>query len=386
MSRTASLALFAWLLLAACGSGNPDSADNSSGKAPEETTPEDEEETPPIPVEIAIPDRGDVYALFSGTAPIEAFAEANAIAKVAGEIREILVEEGDDVEREQVVAKLDGDRLALELNESRARLEKLKRDYQRNLNLRDRSLISEGDLEKLRYEMEAMEASYNLARLELDYTQIRSPIRGVISERFIRLGNTVEPGDALFRVTGLDPLVAYLYVPEREYRRVKPGQPVGIQIDALGDTPIFASVTRVSPVIDSETGTFKITIEISDETRRIKPGMFARIGVIYDQRNSVLRVPRSALLEEKGQSSVFVVEDNIAKRRIVTTGYSDRGMVEVMTGLGDGEKVVTVGQLGLKDGAEVSIINERGEVMPPEGAGVTPAAGTADDTPSEGDN
>ncbi len=363
MSRMTGLALFAWLLLlAACGSGEDSESQNSDEQSSAaENEEEQEDEAPPIPVEVALPDRGNVYDLFSGTAPIEAFAEADVVAKVAGEVRELLTEEGESVGEGAVLAKLDGDRLALELSESRARLDKLKSDFTRNVNLREKGLISEGDFDKLKYELEALEASYNLAKLELDYTSIRAPIAGVVSERFVRVGNTVEIGDPLFRVTSLDPLVAYLFVPEREYRRIETGKPVGIQIDALGDTTIFASVTRMSPVIDPETGTFKLTIEISDEARRIKPGMFARIGVVVDERENTLRIPRSALLEDDATTSVYVVEDGVASQREVEIGYSDRGMIEIVSGISEDERIVTVGQLGLSEGARVSVIGEEDE-------------------------
>ncbi len=344
-----SPAWLAWVLLLSACQSDVDSGDSAEA--------DEEEETPPVPVETALPERGDIYALYSGTAPIEAFAEADVVAKVEGEIREILVEEGDDVAQGQVLARLDGDRLRLELNESKANLQKLQRDYQRNVDLREKGLISEGDFEKIKYDMEALEAAYNLASLELDYTQIRAPIVGVVSERYIKLGNTIRVGDPLFRVTSLDPLVAYLYVPEREYRRIEVGQPVGIDIDALPGEPILASVTRVSPIVDPVTGTFKITIEIIDEERRIKPGMFGRIGVIYDKHENALKIPRSALVEDDGRSSVFVVDDGVATRKFVTTGYSDRGMVEIIDGLSDGEEIITVGQVGLKNDSRVTIIN-----------------------------
>lgn len=317
-----------------------------------------EDEAPPIPVETATPERGDIYALYSGTAPIEAYAEADVIAKVEGEIREMLVEEGDDVSKNQVLARLDGDRLRLELNESEARLRKLQRDYQRNVDLREKGLISEGDFDKIKFDMEALEASHNLAQLELDYTQIRAPIDGVVSERYVKLGNTIKVGEPLFRVTSLDPLVAYLFIPEREYRRIAPGQPVAIVIDALAGEPIPASVTRVSPIVDPETGTFKITVEIDDPERRIKPGMFGRLSVVYDKRENVLKIPRSALLEDAGSTSVFVVENGVAISKPVETGYGDRGMVEIINGIVDGEQVVTVGQSGLKEQARVTVIGE----------------------------
>ncbi len=343
--RFSPAALACVLLLAACQSQDQDSEAN------------DDEESPPMPVEISLPTRGDVIADYRGTAPVEAFAEADVIAKVDGEIRNILVEEGDEIKKGQVLARLDGDRLRLELNESEARLRKLQRDYERNLDLKGTGLISEGEFEKIKFEMAALQASFNLAKLELDYTQIRAPIEGVIAERYIKLGNTVNVGDPVFRVTSLEPLVAYLHVPEREYRNIDSGQLVQIEIDALQGEPIIASVSRVSPIVDPATGTFKVTVEITDEERRIKPGMFGRISIVYDKHENALQLPRSALVEDSGQTSVFVVEDNVAIKKIVQTGYSDRGMVEIVAGLEDGENVVTVGQLGLKPDAKVTVIN-----------------------------
>ena len=351
--RSGSLALVTVLLLAGCNNGSQQDNDSKDDN--------DKDDAPPVPVEVGSASRGDIFAIYKGTAPIEALAEADVIAKVAGEVREILVEEGDEVVKGQVLARLDGDRLRLELNESRARLDKLKRDYERNVDLNKKGLISTGDFEKIRYEMDALQATYNLARLELDYTQIRAPIDGVISIRYIKLGNTLAANEPVFRVTSVDPLVAYLHVPEREFRNIRPGQSVTLDIDALHGKPVQASVTRVSPIVDPVTGTFKTTIEISDIERRIKPGMFARIGVVYDQHANALLVPRSAIVEDIGQEAVFVVEDGIAKRKLVETGFSSDGKVEILSGLNDTDQIVTVGQVGLKPDVNVEIINAAAE-------------------------
>lgn len=315
------------------------------------------DDTAAVPVEVAVPTRADITDSYAGTAPIEAFADVNVIAKVGGEITHILVEEGDDVVAGQTLARVDGDRLRLQVQQSEAQLEKLKRDYQRNLNLKDKSLISEGDFEKIRYEMEALEASHKMARLELSYTDIRTPIAGVVSERFIKLGNTIAASTAAFKVTSLEPLIAYLHVPEREYRRLAAGQTATLTVDALPDTAFTGQVARISPVVDSATGTFKLTIEVSDPTRRLKPGMFGRISIVSDRRENALQIPRSAIVDDGATAAVFVVEDGQAKRRVVQTGYAASGMVEILTGLADAERFVVVGQTGLKDGSIVNVIN-----------------------------
>lgn len=355
--RRTPVTLALLLVLAACG---------PKDEAADATAEDEKEDSPPIPVETAKPSRGDIYAVYTGTAAIEAFAEADVLAKVAGEVIEIRVEEGDDVRTGQVLARLDGDRLRLELRETEARLRKLERDYERNLDLSKRGLISEGDFEKIKFEMEALKASFNLASLELDYTQIRAPIDGVVSERYIKLGSTLSVNDPVFRVTSLDPLVAYMFVPEREFRNIEEGQAVGIDVDALRGDPVIARVTRVSPIVDPDTGTFKVTIEIHDQQRRIKPGMFARIGIVYDTHVNALQVPRSAIVEELDEPSVFVVEDGKAVRRTVTTGFANRGRIEIVDGLDDDDRVIVVGQVGLKANARVNVINDPAERGEPE--------------------
>jgi membrane fusion protein (multidrug efflux system) len=154
-----------------------------------------------------------------------------------------------------------------------------------------------------------------------------------------------------------------LHVPEREYRRISAGQAAVIEVDALANDEFAATVARISPVVDPATGTFKITVEVSDPTRRLKPGMFGRINIVHDVHENALQVPRSAIVDEAGETAVFVVEGETAHRRVVETGYSEDGYVEITSGLSDDDRFVTVGQAGLKDGSKVSIINASGAAV-----------------------
>jgi membrane fusion protein (multidrug efflux system) len=341
---TVTIIAFAAIALGACDQG-----DKSNEEA--------EDDAAAIPVETTRPSRGDIDAVYSGTAPIEAFADATVIAKVGGEIREILVEEGADVSGGQILARLDGDRLRLEKDQAEANLRKLERDYQRNVDLKEKGLISAGDFEKIQYEMEALQARFELAELELGYTEIRAPIDGVVSERFIKLGNTIGVNDRTFQITSLDPLISYLHVPERDFRRIDPGQLASIEVDAVQGAKFDATVARISPIVDPVTGTFKITIEVLDPSRRLKPGMFGRISIVYDSRAMALQIPRSAIIEEAGETAVFIVSENTAEKRTIRTGYSEGGNVEVLEGLDDEDVVVVVGQSNLKNGSKVSVIS-----------------------------
>ena len=140
-------------------------------------------------------------------------------------------------------------------------------------------------------------------------------------------------------------------------KRLWRDQTAVIEVDALQGSEFQATVARISPVVDPDTGTFKITIEVSDPTRRLKPGMFGRINIVYDMHPQALQVPRSAIIDEAGETSVFIVEDEKAVRRLIRTGYTNKGHIEILDGLTGSEKLVVVGQAGLRDGSKVSIIN-----------------------------
>jgi membrane fusion protein (multidrug efflux system) len=337
--------LAASVALSGCG-------DEANGKTRDGKT----DEPVAIPVEVSKPLRGEMLAVYAGTAALEADREASVVAKVSGEVRALLIEEGQHVRAGQMLARLDGDQLRLERDRAQATLAKLEHDYQRNLELHQKGLMAPGAFETLKFEVEAQRAAYELARLQLSYTEIRAPIDGVLSERLIKVGNTIKPNDVLFRVTDLEPLLAYVHIPERELGRMRPGQPASVQVDAVPGQTFIGSVARLSPVVDPATATFKATIEVADPTARLKPGMFARVGIVYERRDQALQIPRTAIIDNEDGPTVFVVEDSKAQQRPIRVGLANAGFVEVTDGLKGSEQVVVVGQSGLKSGNAVRVV------------------------------
>lgn len=317
----------------------------------------DEEEAAAIPVEVGRATRGDIFAIYSATAALEADGEAEVVAKVGGEIVELLVEEGDIVKSGQILARLDGDRLRLETQQARANLSKLEQEHKRNMNLRERGLISADAFENIRYEMDSLRATYNMARLELSYTEIKAPIDGVVADRYVKLGNTITADEPVFHVSDMDPLLGYLHVPEREFRKLSPGQQVRISVDAMPEKSFSGVVARISPTVSPETGTFKVTVEVADSAGQLKPGMFGRFNIIFDKREQAILVRRSAIIVGDLDTVVYVIEDGVAHRRPITTGYTSDENIEIVEGLTGDEVIVVVGQSGLKDGTKISIVN-----------------------------
>ena len=349
------LVSLAILGLSGCGQTSSGSDGTTDDEASSEET-QDEEEALPTPVEVATVTIGDIQAIYSGTASLEADGEATVMAKVGGEILELLVQEGDAVDAGQVVARLDDARLRLEVMRSKANLDKARQEYQRNIELHEKGLLPAGTFEGLKFDLDALKAAHELARLELSYTSVKAPIAGTISERLVKAGNTIAANTGVFQITDLDPLLAYLYVPERDFQKLAKGQPVRMTVDAIPDTVFEGEIQLISPVIDPETGTFKVTAAVKDNSGRLAPGMFGRVSIIYDTRYEVPLVPRVALLDTNNEASVFVIENELAQRRQVTTGYASGPNVEVLSGLSAGDRVVVIGQSGLKQDAKVQVI------------------------------
>ncbi len=329
------------------------------GVAADDSTKAKDEKAKPeaaIPVEVALPERAEMLAMYSGTATLEAEADAEVIAKVGGEVRRLFVEEGDRVREGQVLAVLDDRQLRLQAAQARAALAKTERDFNRQVELHQKGLVAAGAFESLKYDLENQRAVDDLSRLNLSYSEIRAPFAGLVSARHIRLGQEVPVGAKVFRVTDPMPLKASVFVPERELARLKPGQTASVGADALAGRVFPAVVKLVSPTVDAATATFKVTLEVTDPKGDLKPGMFARVGIVFERRVNALIIPRIALLDTDGTSNVFVVAGGKAQQRAIKVGLSNAGKIEVVDGLDGAEQVVVVGQNGLKDGNPVRVV------------------------------
>jgi RND family efflux transporter MFP subunit len=318
---------------------------------------ESEEEVVTIPVEATRAEVSDIAAYYSGTATLEAEERATIVSQTTGVVLQVMAEEGDFVDAGQVLARLETDRYNLEVQRAQAEFKRLEADFERKQELFQRELVSVEAFEQVRANLEAAKAEYELAKLDLRYTSIRAPFAGFISERLVRVGNLVSNLEPVFRITSYDPLLAVLHVPERELSVLSKGLPVSVSVDAWPGAMFEGVVTRISPVIDPGTGTFRVTAEISDEGGKLKPGLFGRVQVLYDTHSSVTVIPRSAVISEDDQNHVFVIaDDGTASRRAIELGYEKDGLVEITTGVEAGEQVVTAGKGSLNNGTAVEVI------------------------------
>lgn len=364
--RLGSLAFVLVLLsvtLGACGRGGDKSADGKSG-ADEVKLDKDGKPIPKVeavPVEVAKAARRAISASYSGTANLEAPGEAQVVAKTSGVMVQLLAEEGDQVRAGQVLARLDGDRVRLEVQRQQATVRKLENNFRRSQELAERKLVSAESSDQIRYDLESARASLALAKLELSYTAITAPISGVIAQRMVKPGNLIALNAPVFRIVNNSHLEAVLNAPEREMSRLKAGLPLRMVVDAVPGKVFGGHVDRISPVMDSGSGTFRV-VAAFDNSPELRPGMFGRIEVIYDQRANALTVPRIALLEDEGEPAVYVIVGKKAKRVPVQLGFTNGEVAEVRAGLAEGDLVVTAGKVAIRDGTEVQVIDAGGSV------------------------
>jgi len=317
-------------------------------------TTSDEQSLPaPLSVLVTNPETMDIFAAYKTSSPIVSDAEAPIVARVAGQVIEILVEEGDVVSKGQILARLDGDRLRLEMQQAKANLEKMSREYERLTSLHDRGLVSTKQFDELMYDREVLYAAHELIRLDFGYTELRATIPGVVSSRNIKVGTNMIEGQAAFTITDTSRLVSYLNIPQTELSKFSIGHAASVRVDAMPEIDFVATVARISPTIDASSGTFRATVYVDNQEGYLAPGMFGRFTVAYEKHSNALVIPVAAMVNEDSETVVYVVTDGAAVRQIIEPGIQTGDKVEVLSGLSEDDEIVVTGLGGLRDGSRV---------------------------------
>ncbi len=348
-----------------------------------------------VPVELAQASRGPISSYLTSTANLRALRDVEVASQADGVVREVLVQEGDFVQQGQLLCRLDDreNQIKLKLTEEklaqvRQQLEKAKiqnekagvqigntrTELKRNETAFAEGLVSEKEVDDLRYQLaelehdqrvaasderenshrvEELEAEIDQAKLEISRTRITAPFAGRITERKVEIGQTVRNLDSVFKLGAFSPLYADAHLSEREAQQVRIGQRARVRLGSESSEAEAAQVARISPVVDGATGTVKVTLELTPSDPAFKPGAFVRVQIETDARQEATLVPKRAILEEDGETYVFVAEDQTARRRKVTVGYEAEREVEIRDGVSAGEKIVVAGQGNLKEGDKI---------------------------------
>ncbi|MCZ6796114.1 MAG: efflux RND transporter periplasmic adaptor subunit [Planctomycetota bacterium] len=310
---------------------------------------------PAVPVAVEPAIVGSIASHYRTTATVEVEKEAEVLARVAGIVQAIPAEEGDFVDRDGVLLTIDNEEYRLALTKAEAAARNFKAKYERLTEIELEDLISVEEVETARNDLAVAKAEEGLARVNLSYATVRSPFAGRVVRRLVDEGQNVSVGTALFRVADFDPLLARVHVPAKEFGKLRREQKVKLVLDSSRER-LEGSIKLVSPIIDPSTGTIKITVEISHYPRGTRPGDFAEVLVVTEERTGATLVDKEAVITDKGERVVFVaLEGRVAERRPVEVGFVDDEHAEILDGVDPGELVVVKGQRSLKNGSPVKI-------------------------------
>jgi RND family efflux transporter MFP subunit len=276
---------------------------------------------------------------------------------VAGRINYVACNEGDPVTSGRILASLDPASYEIAKELADIQVNQVQDEFNRLSEMHDKQSISESDFAKISFGLQQAKAQQKLHAKNLADTRLYSPIDGILLKRLAEPGEITGIGLPVFVVSDIRKVKVNAPVPESELLFFRIGTKAKVNIPALG-RDYEGKIIEVGSAADPATRTFTARIEVDNPGQLIRPGMIAEIAYQTDSKENMLAIPIEAFLHDNnGQGYIFVADTlkHIAFRRDIATGRFRNSMIEVVSGLSEGEKVVTGGQQKLTDGSPIDI-------------------------------
>ena len=318
----------------------------NAGKKTEVLAPVDTTPTVSV-VEVGVQ---DVPQEVTYTSTVQAYVKNNIVPQAGNRIKKINVEIGDFVKKGQVLAEMD----LTQLQQAELQLVNNEIEYNRIKDLYSAGGVAKSDLD-------AVEMAYNLSKATyynlFENSILESPIDGVITARNYDVGDMYAMSAPLFTVEQIKPVKLLVAVSESDYSKVKKGDSVEITADAVPGNTFYGKVERIYPTVDPATRTVTVEVHVANNYTTLRPGMFARVKLNFGVNKSVV-IPDVAVVKQQGSGERFVYilnEDGTVTYQSVVLGRRLGAEYEVLEGIQEGAKVVTGGQLRLKNGVKVVV-------------------------------
>lgn len=333
--------------------------------------------------------KGPIYDVGVFTGSLEPKSQFVVAPKVAGWLKELLVDVGDTVTRNQVIAVLDDEEFAQEVEQARAELQVAKanaancasdldiakREYERAKALREKQIASASELDvseaafnacETRYKVSLAqvtqrEAALKTAMVRLSYTKVQAfweegDQTRVVGERFVDEGSLLQMNQPIVSILQNNPLTAVVYVIERDYPKVTIGQQAIVTTDAYPGRTFAGGITRIAPLLKESSRQARVEVEVPNPELVLRPGMFVRTRVEFARHEDATLVPLAALVRRNDKEGIFIADLQNRKARFVpvTTGIISGELVEITEPEVSGP-AVTMGNHLLEDGSDITI-------------------------------
>ncbi|MGD9300764.1 MAG: efflux RND transporter periplasmic adaptor subunit [Desulfobacterales bacterium] len=312
-------------------------------------------EAPAIPVSVMIVEPVAMRDVIFLPGETEASEDVKVAANTAGRVDWIGPREGQNVNRGDLLVKIDVSTLKASLDRAEAAYKLADDLYQRRLRLFENKIIA-------REELDQSETQRTLALTDLEQIKVRynhgfpkAPISGIINYLYVDVGEYADIGKPIVDIVNIDQIKINVRVPELDVRFVKKGQPTPVKIDAFPNRTIVGTVDFVSFKADPATKTFLVRSIIDNPDHDIRPGMIGRVAFVRRVIADAVAVPLFALVDKGGERIVFVEKDGVAASRTVSIGIIEGDRVQVVGGLDPGDHLIVKGHTEVEDGMKVIV-------------------------------
>jgi len=308
-----------------------------------------------VPVSIAPAKLGQLSENFTLNGVFESVSEVSVVSEGQGNIVNVQVNTGDKVSEGQVLVCLDDVLVKAQFELADAAFQKAKRDYEKFEGLAQGDAISAQQFEEIKLAYKNAQTNLTVARKQLDNAKVKAPFSGLVTKRYVEKGGFLSPGMPVVDLIKIGNMKLIVELSEPELQKVKPGQDVSIKISTIENKIFNGRVANISSKAGN-TKRYTAEVEVENKDAEIKSGMFGTVSFSYNKSKEVLLIPRSSIIGSLKMPEVFVVNNGVAYRRLLTVGEASDESVVVTSGLNANEMVVTNGQINLGDTTRVIVV------------------------------
>jgi membrane fusion protein, multidrug efflux system len=286
----------------------------------------------------------------------EPWTNLELLARINGFVTEVLVEEGDEVEKGQVLAMIDDADYKIALQRAMAAYTLAKANYERDKKVFDKGVIPEAQLDTTKTTMLTAKSDLDDAELSLSRCTIKAPITGIIRRLDAKEGLLLSVADPVAQILKIDRIKAIVGIPESDVSAVRDIQEIDVTIQALNNRVISAKKHFLSPSPQTTARLYTLELEIDNVSRDILPGMFVRANIVKQKITDTITIPFYSVVTRNDEQFVFIEKDGIAQKKEIELGIMENWMVQITNGLTVGDRLVIEGHRDIENGQRVNVV------------------------------